>query len=123
MGKGNTTAPTLYVRTIFVGIEPDVLLLSIYVGFIFIPILFVLLPWHLEPFFNLEFGDKEPIHVVHVWIESSCEADLGVESFPSELRISRFSKFKTRFNEFNIGPFAKGVIHDSLVFVYGDGTR
>lgn len=121
--KGNITAPTLYVRTIFVGIEPDVLLLSVYVDVILISIPFALLWLRLESFIDLEFGNKETIHVVHVWIESSCEADPGVECLPPIFSISRFAEFKTGFDEFDIGPFAKGVIHYGFVFVYGDGAR
>jgi hypothetical protein len=77
----------------------------------------------LRPLLHLELGDKEPVHVVHVWVEPPCQAHRRVELLASVALEPRHAELEPGLDELDIRPLAQCVVHDSFVFVDRDGAR
>lgn len=76
----------------------------------------------LRALLHAELGDKEPIHVVHVRVESARQADARVEGLASVAGEALHAELEARTDELDIGALSERVIHDGLVFVDCDRT-
>lgn len=88
----------------------------------YLELLKLLLYDFLPPFPDLKFSDVESIHVVHVWVEASRQAEFRVERLALITREPFSSKVESCRDEFDVGAFTQCVVHYRLVLVYCHGA-
>ena len=72
---------------------------------------------------NLELGDVETVHVVHVRVEPSRELDPLSKLLAAERLKPFLSERQSRLNELDMRSLAERVRHDGLVLLGRDRTR
>ena len=71
---------------------------------------------------DFKLGDKETVHVVHVWIDPPREVELVREDLAAVAREAGHTEPEFSVDEANVGPLAERVVHNGLVFVDHDGA-
>ena len=81
-----------------------------------------LLGLHLRAPLDLELGDVEAVHVVHVRVEAARERELVRERLAAVAREAGHAELEPGLDEAHVRPLAERVVDDGLVLVDGDGA-